>query len=291
MRKDIYQQIANENIKKTWKIITFFSLIVIALGFYLSDILKNNFVLYGFMAFSLISIWISYFYSDKMVLKTAKASLLKKGSKEYERIEPLVRKIINRAQLPMPKLYLLDEDGINAFATGRNPEHSAVAVTRGSLKLLNDRELSGVLAHEISHIKDRDILVMTITSSLVSILSFLVDFAIRSQNRDDNSGNILLTIISFIILPFLGTLIQAMISRKREYLADASGANLLDDPEGLAMALKKIAKYNLPMKYASTSTAHLYISNPFNSKSLMRKFFATHPPLEDRIKKLLQMKG
>ena len=192
----------------------------------------------------------------------------------------------------MPKIYIIDDRAPNAFATGRDKEHAVVAVTTGLLQKLEKSELEGVIAHELSHIGNRDILLMSAVVVLVGFVSIISDmflrgFMFRGSSRDNKSGGALaiVGIVLIILSPIIATLIKLAISRRREYLADASGALLTRYPEGLAKALEKIASFNIPMKTASTATAHLFISNPFGSKGTsISNLFQTHPPITERIK-------
>jgi len=196
----------------------------------------------------------------------------------------------------MPKLYIIPENQINAFATGRNPQNSAIAVTQGALSKLENEELEGVLAHELSHIGNRDILVSTIAVVLAGIISILSDFFLRitfwgrgSRDRNNSGIFLLIGIVLALLAPIGAMLIQLAISRKREFLADATGALLTRYPEGLARALEKIQKDTTPMRIASDATAHLWINNPFKKLSGFHKLFMTHPPIEERIKALREM--
>jgi heat shock protein HtpX len=194
----------------------------------------------------------------------------------------------------MPRLYIIDDASPNAFATGRNKEHAVVAVTTGLLQVLDKNEIEGVIAHELSHIGNRDILLSTVVVVLVGFISIITDIFLRSMfwgggRRDDKEGGgimMLIGIVLSILAPIFAVLIQLAISRKREFLADASGALITRYPEGLANALIKISKYSQPMKYANNSTAHLFISNPFGGKKISN-LFSTHPPVEERVKALL----
>jgi len=243
----------------------------------------------------------SYWYSDKIVLKMARARPLEK--KENPELYRIVENLSLTAGLPMPKIYIIEEKQPNAFATGRDPKHAVVAVTRGLLEKLDRVELEGVISHEISHIKNKDILLSTIVVILVGLVALLSDFflrvsfwgGIRRDSRDSSGGSVLmiLGIIAAILAPLAATLLQLAISRKREFLADASGALLTRYPEGLARALEKISQDSTPLKSANNATAHLYFQNPFKGKektSWVARLFMTHPPVEERIKALRGMK-
>jgi len=241
----------------------------------------------------------SYWYSDKIVLKISGA---KPANKETHReLINIVENLSITAGLPMPRVYVVPDKAPNAFATGRDAKHAVVAVTQGLLDILNRTELEGVIAHELSHIGNRDILISTIVVVLVGFIALLSDFFIRftfwgggrgGGNRDGRLQLILLVvgIVLAILAPIIATLIQLAISRKREFLADASGALLTRYPEGLASALKKISSNSVEMKRANHATAHLYIANPFKgkgAKSFLGKLFLTHPPVEARVHALM----
>ena len=237
----------------------------------------------------------SYWWSDKLVLKMAGAVEAKHD--EYTDLYHIVENLSITAGLPMPKIYIINDVSPNAFATGRNKEHAVVAVTTGLLRILNKVELEGVIAHELSHIGNRDILLSTVVVVLVGFISILANIFMRGGlvggKRDNEKGGGIIMIIGiiFVILsPIIATVIQLAISRKREFLADASGALLTRYPDGLASALQKISDVGIPMKNANTATAHLYISNPFGGTGKkVASLFSTHPPIEERIKALVGM--
>ena len=246
--------------------------------------------------FPLIMNFFSFWYSDKIVLKMSGA---KPVTREQNReLWNVVENLSITAGLPIPKLFMIDEPAPNAFATGRDKEHAVVAVTTGLMNMLDKNELEGVIAHELSHIGNRDILISTIIVVLVGFVTLLSDFFLRMSlfghgggRGGDDRARMFMTIAGIalaILAPIIAVLIQLAISRKREFLADASGALLTRYPEGLASALEKIGTYNKPMKKANNATAHLFISNPFGGKSHsgIRKMFMTHPPMEERIKAL-----
>ncbi len=268
--------------------------IVIAIGWAFSQIYGNSIILYIAVAFSLLMNFFSYWYSDKIVLKISGAQPAEK--KDNLELYRIVENLCITAGLQMPKIYIINDPAPNAFATGRNQKHSAVAVTSGLLERLNRTELEGVIAHELSHIGNRDILISTIIVVLVGFIALLSDFFLRfsifgGRNRDDNRAGAILMIAGIvlaILAPIAVTLIQLAVSRKREFLADASGALLTRYPEGLASALEKISQYSGAIKRANRETAHLYISNPLGIKKIS-KLFMTHPPVEERIKALKEM--
>jgi len=288
----------DQNVRKTWFLMTMFFVVVIAIAWAFSYILDNPAILYFGVIFSIVmNIW-SYWYSDSLVIKMSGA---KKASREqYFDLWNAVENLSITAGLPMPALYVIDDPSPNAFATGRDKEHSAVAVTTGLLQILNKNELEGVIAHELSHIGNRDILLGTVVVVLVGFIAIASDMFLRMSiygrggNRDGRIGLILMIvgIVLAILAPIVAQLIKLAISRKREFLADASGALLIRYPEGLASALEKISGYPVGIQRVSTATAHLYISNPLKdgkAVSFMSKLFATHPPAEERISALRGM--
>ncbi|MCK4517775.1 zinc metalloprotease HtpX [Candidatus Babeliales bacterium] len=249
------------------------------------------------IAFSmaLVMNFLMYFFSDKIVLKMYGAKPLDKN--KYQNVYDIVDELCYNAGMPMPKLWLVPTSMANAFATGRNPAHASVAVTEGILELLDDHELRGVLAHELSHVKNRDILVATIAATLAMAIGYLADmlywstlFGGRDRNRSGSGGGM---IFIALLMPFAAMLIQLAISRSREYLADESGAEISHDPLALAAALEKL-QYNAqvqklkPRSQAQTSTASLFIVYPFSGKGMM-SLFSTHPPMEKRVKRLRDM--
>ena len=284
-----------ENVAKTWVLMTLFLAVVVSLGGFFSYYYQSSEILYFAIIFSVFMNIFSYWFSDKITLSVAGAKPATR--EEYFDLYNAVENLSITAGLPMPKIYVIPDNAPNAFATGRNKNHSTVAVTTGLLKIMNKPELEGVIAHELSHIGNRDILLSTMIVVLVGMVSLLSNMFMRSmwfgggrRNNDDREGGNILAIIGIvlaILTPIIATLIQLAISRKREFLADSSGALLTRYPEGLASALKKIGAYDAPMLKANTATAHLYISNPFgpNEKKVnfMAKLFLTHPPLGERI--------
>jgi heat shock protein HtpX len=275
---------------------TLFLIVVIAIGWGFSFIYQSPGILYFAVFFAIAMNFFSYWYSDKIVLKMSGAKpVVREQNRELWNV---VENLSITAGLPMPKLFIIDEPAPNAFATGRNKEHAVVAVTTGLMQMLNRNELEGVIAHELSHIGNRDILISTIIVVLVGFVTLLSDFFLRMSifghgggRGGDDRARLFMTIAGIalaILAPLIAVMIQLAISRKREFLADASGALLTRYPEGLASALEKIGTYNRPMKKANNATAHLFISNPFGGKSHsgIRKLFMTHPPMEERVKVL-----
>ncbi len=291
------------NIRRTWLLFTVFLVVIIGIGWAFSRIYANPSILYLAVVFSVLMNIAAYWYSDKIVLKMAKAVPVEK--KNAPELYNIVENLSITAGLPMPKIYLIRENQPNAFATGRDPKHAVVAVTEGLLGKLDRSELEGVLAHELSHIGNRDMLLSTVIVVLVGFISIVSDMFLRSAfwsglgRRDDRengqAGAILMIagIALSILAPLAAMLIQLAISRKREFLADASGALLTRYPEGLASALKKISSDTTPMRAANNTTAHLWLDDPFKGSkkaSWLRKLFMTHPPIEERIAALRGMK-
>ena len=233
---------------------------------------------------------ISYWFSDKIVLKMYRAREVSES--EAPELHSMVRRLSQRAELPMPKVYIINQDQPNAFATGRNPSHAAVAVTTGIMRILDREELEGVIGHELAHIKHRDILIGTVAATVaaaVSYLAHMAQWAMIFGGRDDDDGNPLVAIVMMIVAPIAAMLIQMAISRSREYAADAGGAGIEGNPRHLASALKKlnIASQKIPMK-AEPATAHMFIVSPLSGKSMAR-LFSTHPPMEERVARLENM--
>ncbi len=242
---------------------------------------------------SLVMNFGSYWFSDKIVLKMYRAQEVTR--EQYPQLYDSVEDLATQAGLPVPKVYIMDNPTPNAFATGRNPEHSAVAVTTGIMKLLNKEELEGVIAHELTHVKNRDILVGTIAATLVGTITFIARMAgwaaMFSGGRDERDrGNVFSDLALMIIAPIAALLIQMAISRSREYMADEGSAQISGKPLALASALNKLERGNelVPMTNAGTSSAHMFIVNPLSGKSLM-KLFSTHPPIEERIERLKEI--
>jgi heat shock protein HtpX len=238
----------------------------------------------------------SYYSGDKIALATTGAKQINKEQNPY--VFRMVENLSITAGIPTPKVYIINDSAPNAFATGRDPQHASIALSTGIIELLENEELEGVIAHELSHIKNYDIRLMMIVIVLVGIIALLSDFFLRmtlfgGTKRDNKNSNVIFLIIGLVLIvlsPLIAKIIQLAISRKREYLADASGSLLTRYPEGLANALQKISQYSRPMNKANNATAHLFIASPFfGKKHLLSKFFSTHPPIEDRIKKLKSM--
>jgi heat shock protein HtpX len=285
----------SKNVTKTWLLMAVFFVVVIGLGWFFSFYYGNPNILYFFVAFSILMNVFSYWFSDKIVLKLAGAKPAKR--EENFVLYTSVENLSITAGLPMPKVYIVNDPAPNAFATGRDKNHAVVCVTTGLLSILEKPELEGVIAHELSHVGNRDMLLSTVVVVLVGFISIIADVFRRnlffSRNRDsDNKAQgimMLVGIILSILAPIVAILIQLAISRKREFLADASGALLTRYPEGLANALRKISQSSQPMVHQSSAIAHLYIADPKGSKigKKISGLFATHPPVEERIKALI----
>lgn len=273
--------------------------LIIAVGFFLSYYYDSQVILYGAIIFSLVTNFIAYFTSDKVALAVSKAKPASEA--EYSELHNIVENLAITAGILKPRVYIINDAAPNAFATGRNPKHSAVAFTTGLLRMLDRSEIEGVTAHELAHIKNRDILVSTVAVVLAGTLALVADFFLRAslfggiggRNRENNGGAVtaIIAVLLVVLAPIAATIIRLAISRKREFLADASGALLTRYPEGLASALQKISGYSAPLKSASNATAHLFIANPFGGggKAMkgIAKLFQTHPPTEERVAALL----
>lgn len=254
------------------------------LGWLYYQFTGNIFGVYYSVGFGAIYALISYFTASKVALKLNKAKEI--SQKDYPKIFKMVEGLTKKAGLPMPKLYIVNDSAANAFATGRSPEKAHVAVTTGILEVLSDEELEAVLAHEISHVKNYDIRLMMIVFACITSLNLILDFFLRSfLFGDDNRGGFLSYIVISILSSFVGILIQAAISRQREYAADLSGAEITNQPKQLANALRKISTKGSKLKVQSSATAHLFLANPLKA-SAISKLFSTHPPIEERIKVL-----
>jgi heat shock protein HtpX len=290
----LYRQ-ADKNKRLTWCYITGFLVFVVGIGYVFAGAMGNSAILYGAVIFSIIMSFGSYWWSDKIVLAMS-------GAKEVthdnaREIYHLVENLCITAGLPQPKIYIIEDTAPNAFATGRDPEHGVICLTTGIIQKLEKTELEGVIAHELSHIGNRDILLSTIVVVLVGFIALLADWFRHwtfYRKRDSEGGGqlqmilFIAAIIFSILAPFAAMLMQLAISRKREFLADADGALLTRYPDGLARALEKISADTEPLEAANRATAHLYIVNPFKGKKLT-KLFMTHPPIEERVKALRGM--
>lgn len=295
---------SDSNKRKTWLLMSGFLVFAFLIGYIFSYAMDSPIILCIAVIFSVISSFVSYWWSDKIVLKMSNAKLIKfKDNKELYR---LVENLCITAGLPTPKIYIISDTAPNAFATGRDPEHAVVAVTKGLLQKLNRSELEGVVAHELSHIGNRDILLATLVTVMVGMIVLLADFFRRwtffggggRRRRSDRGGGqlqmimFIATIILSILAPIFAYMMQFAISRKREFLADADGALLTRYPEGLASALEKISSDTEKLEVANRATAHLYISSPFKGKKkkgFLTRAMMTHPPVNERIAALRGM--
>ena len=290
---------AESNVRKTWLLLFSFLIFIVALGLLFSYLLDNYIFLFLAVIIAFFQSFLSYWYSDKIVLAMTKAKeIAKKDNPDLYRI---VENLCITAGLPLPKIYIIQEKQPNAFATGRNQNHAVIAVTSGLLEKLERPELEGVLSHELSHIGNKDMLLGTVIVILIGVVALISNWFFRISFRGGTRRNsrdsgipilMILGVVSAVLAPIAATLIQLAVSRKREFLADASGALLTRYPEGLARALEKISADQNQMKIASTSTAHLFITSPFRgkqSRSWFTKLFMTHPPVEERIRALRGM--
>lgn len=294
----------SSNIRKTWFLMTGFLLAIIILGFILSYVYGNAYILYGAIFASIALNIGAYWFSDKLVLSMAHARRIE-SREDYPDLWNVMENLCITAGLPMPKLYIIEDPAPNAFATGRNKDHAVVAVTTGLLPLLNKSELEGVLAHELAHIGNRDMLVQTVVVVFAGLISFVADMALHMSffgggDREEKKSPVfmVLGIVAIVLAPIAAMIIKLAISREREFLADATGALITRYPEGLASALQKISNFHQPMQVQNNAIAHLFISDPkgFNDESEIRehekvswfaKMFMTHPPVQERVSRLL----
>lgn len=294
----LYSQ-SDSNTRKTWFLITGFLLFIIAVGWLFSYLLNNSVILTVAVFLSILMSFGSYWYSDKIVLSMMRAKPIEE--KDNRELYHLVENLCITAGLPLPKIFIIEEKQPNAFATGRDSKHAVIAVTQGLLEKLEKTELEGVIAHELSHIGNKDMLLGTVVVILAGIVAMVSNFFLRisfggpfgsggRRNRDseDKGGGLLmiLGIVAAILAPIAASLIHLAISRKREFLADSTGALLTRYPEGLARALEKIAADSTPMRITNNATNHLFIHSPLRGKQAtgwLAKIFMTHPPIEDRI--------
>ena len=294
----MYNQI-DSNKRKTWLLMTIFLIVIVLLGWVFGEAYDIGYggLVIALMIAVLMNLF-SYFKGDKVALAISGAHPIQKENNPY--IYSLVENLTIASGLPLPKIHVINDPNINAFACGRDPRHASIAITTGAAEKLENEELEGVIAHELSHIKNYDIRLMTIVIVCVGVVTLMADFFLRANfmfggKRDRNSGNLgailmIAGLVLAILSPVFATLIQLAVSRKREYLADASSSLLTRYPEGLARALEKIRDFNQPMKRANHATAHLYIASPFSGGGKkMAGLFATHPPIDERIAKLRGM--
>jgi heat shock protein HtpX len=290
----MYNQIESNKRKTAVLLFGFFALVA-GLAWLFSQVYGNSSIFIFSMIFSVVYALFGYFASSRLALAINGAKEIQKN--DDPRLYRTVENLAITEGLPMPKVYIIEDPGLNAFATGRNPEHASVAITTGLLHALDDSELQGVMAHELGHVKNYDIRVSMIAFALVSVVSLLCDFFLRvsfwgGNNSDDDStaSNVLffVGIAAMIIAPIVATLMQLALSRKREYLADATGALTTRYPEGLARALEKIQAGGASLRRQNASTAHFFIANPLKGKSLSG-LLSTHPPIEERVRILREM--
>ena len=292
---------AESNMRKTWLYLAGFLALVIFVGWVFSYALGSSAILWIAVIVSVLMSWTSYWYSDKIILAISKARLVEK--RDNPELYRIVENLSITAGLPTPRVYIIQDSQPNAFATGRDAKHAVVAVTTGLLSKLERTELEGVLAHELSHIGNKDMLVSAVVVVLVGLIALASDFFFRMTffggmgGRDEKRGNhpifLILALVAAIVAPLCAQLVRLAISRKRELLADATGALLTRYPEGLARALEKISQDPNPMRSANDATAHLYIASPFRGKeqkSWLHKLFMTHPPVQERVAALRGLK-
>jgi heat shock protein HtpX len=294
----VYRAIA-ANKRNTWFIMVFFLILVGALG-YLADIFMagngTGVVFFGVLIGALVYVGIQYYSAGSQALALAGAVQIQKS--DNPRLYRIVENLSITTGLPMPKVYIVNDPAPNAFATGRDPEHAAVAATTGLLEIMDDSELEGVMAHELAHVKNFDIRVTTIVFGLVVVVGLVADVLARmaffgGMRRDNGGANPLILVVgiaAMILAPLLAALIQAAISRQREYLADATGALTTRHPEALASALEKLGQYGRPLKKQQASMAHLWMADPIQP-GVIDRMFQTHPPIADRVKRLLENKA
>lgn len=293
---------AAANIRRTWLLLSLFFILIIGVFWVFSYVYNNPAILWFGVGLSLVMNITSYWWSDKVVIALTRAKPVK--PEENPELYRVVENLAITAGLPMPRLYIVDDAAPNAFATGRDPKHAVVAVTSGLLEILDRSELEGVIAHELSHIGNRDMLIATVVVVLVGVISIVSDMFLRIQlwggrSRDNDSragaALMLLAVAGAILAPIAATLIRLAISRRREFLADASGVLLTRYPEGLTSALRKISRDPRVMTRAQNATAHLFFENPFKADTSgnsgkripwVVKIFMTHPPVEERIRAL-----
>ena len=293
-----YDQI-KANRRMTFFLFAVFFFLLLALGVVFSYLLESPLILFVFVTVAIIYILISYYYSDKIVTAISGAKLAQE--QEFKLLHNVVEEMAIASGLPKPRVYVIDDTAINAFATGRDPTHAVVCVTTGCLKFLNRAELTGVVAHEMSHIKNYDIRVMTMAAILVGLTVLLSDFLLRwlvwgrHGSSGDKAGQIKIVLIVVAVLlaiftPIIAQIIKFAISRQRENLADASAVQLTRYPEGLIGALKKIRDDKEPLEAANKATAHMYIANPLKGQKIwMKGLFSSHPPIDERIARLEKM--
>lgn len=284
MHSQLLQQKRN-NVFKTWFLMLFITVLLVLVGAVLARRFNNPLILNGFMIFALVQNIAAFWFSDKIALASNNAKPL--GQNDYPVFRRVAERVAQKTGVPLPRLYIVHDPAPNAFATGRNQKHAAIAATTGILELLNEDELEGVVAHEFGHIQNKDILINTVAGVLIGFILMMLHTLAYSQNRNEEGSTgraLLLGVIVSLLGPIVAQLIQLAISRKREFLADATGALTTNHPEHLASALQKISAYARPMKHVDPATSHLFIANPSGK---LKTLFMSHPPVEERVKALL----
>ncbi|HCC21911.1 zinc metalloprotease HtpX [Candidatus Uhrbacteria bacterium RIFOXYC2_FULL_47_19] len=283
------------NKRKSALLIAIFGILVIVIGWLADQLFESGgtFLVLA-VGYSIITAVVGFYSGDRLALSMSGAREVSEKDNPY--LVRMVQNLCITTGMPMPKIHIINDPAINAFATGRDPEHSSIAVTTGAIQLLENEELEGVLAHELSHVRNYDIRIMMLVMVLAGTIVIIADLVTRSfiwggqRRRKDNGMALIIGLILMIVAPLATQLIKLAISRRREYLADASAALITRFPEGLARALQKIQSQSQPMQSASGATAHLFIANPFSGR-LSASLFSTHPPIENRIAALRQMSG
>lgn len=298
----LYEQRAS-NVRRTWALVTGFVIVVAAVGYAISWYYGNSGILFIALFLAIVTNVYAFWESDKLVLSLNRAR--EATREEFFDFYTVTENLAIAAGLPMPKLYVIDDPAPNAFATGRDEAHAVVCATTGLLAMMTRSELEGVIGHELSHIKNRDILLMTVAVVLAGFVALLANLFLRisfwggGRRNDNGNGNALLValaVVGIVLAPIAAKLIELAISRRREYLADASSALLTRYPQGLASALEKIGGYGAPMRNANLATAHLFIGDPYGAKeggagAWVERLFSTHPPMQERIRALLGEKA
>jgi heat shock protein HtpX len=292
---NIYEHISS-NTLRSWLLIIIFVAFVLALAYLFAQVTGYPELLPLAFLIAVISVVGSYYYSDRLVLTISKARPATK--EEYAHLVNSVEGLALAAGIPVPRIYVIDDTAPNAFATGRDPQHAVIAVTKGLIQKLNRVEIEGVIAHEMAHIKNYDMRLLTLVAVLAGTIVLISDWIMRGfgrgisrgRRRTENPIIVIVAIFAAVIAPFIATVIRLAISRSREFLADAQGAMLTRYPEGLASALEKIAADTEPLEVANKATAHMYIVNPLKDISgVLNTLFSTHPPIEERIRRLREM--
>ena len=288
MAVSVRKQIA-QNKRNTILILIIFVAIMCLIGWAFAALNHNPSVLIVFAIIATGYAAFQYFFSDKIAIASAGAK--ETNEKDQPRLFKVVKKLSEEAHIPMPRVYIINDSAPNAFATGRDPKHACVAATTGLLEVMDDHELLAVMGHELSHVKNYDILISTVAFGLVSLIGLIADFGLRvlwysDRDEEENSPvGMLFVLVTLILSPIVATIVQLAVSRQREYLADASSANLINSPESMISALRKLDTHARPMHQQNVATEALFIANPLN-KSFLSKLFSTHPPIESRIERL-----